>query len=220
MTDNLDAAPSMIPLNKPGVRWKRSRFDQDAKWVWTPGLLTVYERNVYQFLNIRGGDDRKIFCSREHIAEHVGFSDSSVKRAIAGLKEKGLITYTKVKTSENQKYPTNSYTLYVPAEFAEDLDQSYLNKVLGKSEPEESKSSTKSAPESRSDEIDTSRLQVPGWDSLEAFLEAYSTLPDDQRWPPFPKTWTEAKEEYGVRDHHGLQSVLDYMREDLEKRSA
>ena len=218
MTDNLDT--SMIPLDKPGVRWKSSRFDQDAKWVWTPGLMTHYERSVYQFLNIRGGNDRKIFCSQQDIAEYVGFSESTVKRAIAGLKEKGLISYAKIKTTANQKYPSNSYTLYVPAEFAEDLHQDYLEKVSGKSEAE-GKKSTKSAPERGTDEIDTSCLEVPGWESFEAFQVAYKALPlpEGERCI-FPKTWTEAREVHYMEKPRHLNWLVQSMQIQMEEHGA
>lgn len=203
-TNNLG---KLIALDKPGVRYKASRFDQDAKWVWTPGLMTHYERSVYQFLNIRGGNDRKIFSSQQDISEHVGFSDTTVKRAIAGLKAKGLISYTKIKTSINQKYPSNSYTLYVPEQFSGDLHQDYLDKLF-EGKPEKG---AKKSPESRSDLIDTSKLRVDGYPSFQAFLGAYeAVVPEDSRYD-FPKTWREAREKEGAETLEDLRWAVEYM---------
>jgi hypothetical protein len=134
------------------------------------------------------------------------------------LKEKRLISYVKIKTTTNQKYPSNSYTLYVPAEFAEDLHQDYLDKVSGKSEAEDKKSA-KNTPERRTDEIDTSRLEVPGWESFEAFQEAYKALPlpEGERMT-FPKTWAEARDLHGMEKPRHLDQLVRCMQMQMEEQ--
>ncbi|MFJ8024286.1 hypothetical protein [Streptomyces sp. NPDC096311] len=86
-------------------------------WVWEPGNgLTVNERALYIYLSAMGGYEGPVSRTNDDIALHTGVSVSTVKRTIAQLKAKALVTVEKIKGDGS--YATNHYTLRMPIEFA------------------------------------------------------------------------------------------------------
>ncbi|MFJ8024287.1 helix-turn-helix transcriptional regulator [Streptomyces sp. NPDC096311] len=184
-----------FPLSSPDVKWESKTYGPRPDWLYTPGVFNPNERSVWDFLNMRAGKNREVYCSLEHIAEHIGASKSTVQRTCNSLKERGLLTWEKVKTGRNQKYPTNTYTLFVPAEFAEHLTAQYRAKVLGKPQtaqdtalgqiPEQRQSAAQKSSQHKEDPLDRAcRIGT-----LEAFQEVFPDRPDTAQL--YFDTWQE-----------------------------
>jgi hypothetical protein len=191
MTDN-KRLPGTY-LDKPGVKWKKSRWDQGPQWIWEDNGMNPTEKALWLFINRRAGQDRLVYAGQPNLAKGIGCHTSTIKRAIVTMKEKGVLDYKKVGR-------TNRYTLVVPPQYTKDLMDSYQKDE---------------APGSSGGKltgvIDTSLLTVPGGKSLDTLIKAYAdAVPTDDQFP-FPVTWEEAYEEHGAQSVESLNRVVRYM---------
>ncbi|MFC7980182.1 hypothetical protein ACFUT3_33745 [Streptomyces cinereoruber] len=188
-----------VRLDKPGVKWRKSRWEQSPDWIFDAGMNPT-EIALWTFINRRAGQDRLVYSGQADLAKGIGCSVSTIGRTIITMREKGVLEYRQVKGT------TNRYTLIVPPQFADDLMPSYA-------QPE----ATESSIGELTGEIDTSLLTVPGKRGFDVFMKTYeNNVTKDDRLP-FPKTWEESREMHGAGTVKDLNTLLKYMEKQIKQ---
>jgi hypothetical protein len=101
-------------MNKIRKGWNTGFFTApDA--IYEVNYISGYAKSVYLYLCRCADSEGQSFPSKKTIAEKIGFSLSTVKRALAELEQFGFIA-KEFRRKKNNEYDSNLYTIYHPSQ--------------------------------------------------------------------------------------------------------